>query len=343
MKSFLRKIAFILIITLTILAYWIAGRAILKNYENQKVEELQLEKSEAALKLMEVSDYINANGSSFENIGIDSQLTYKFKGVFNNYVKSLFKYYDYKDIEASRISERSRYLTIELLKRIGSWPDSIKQDINDNVKWIFFVDGMLSDGAIEYIGVNQTIILLRGDAQNLSYSKYEKSKILRPVKEAQRSEIDITIETNIPDDELSRLERTLLHELGHAIGLSRDESPKWNHYRWDIENYGKYRGVFKISRIDFKPNNDISKFYNKMGPYSNDGMDVSEYVQALADLPLYTISFYEWNNELEFVAEKNYCKYSKLFTRPESTVVTIKQPLATFILNKCVDYKITGI
>lgn len=322
MKKFVKVILVLIICILTAFAYWLAFLRINSVLNEAKFDSYKQEKELAAKRIIQSEEF--AERYSSESISCNDELNLIFNGNWNADYDVLFGVY--KEKSKLHISNRRYQIADLLIKRIKEWPDSLKGKLCENTSYIFFVDGLISDGKIEYVNNYENIILLSGDKPDLTYAKYLSYLIKSAIVENERNDIHVNVNTNVGKTEIDRLEITLLHEIGHEMALQNELNPRWNQFAWDVESIWGYRGVYELESIRMKPNNTcVAPLYESM--LGDKGqISISKYVEILDCIPRWTRSIYQWQNEYEYSAMREYCKLNKMRLTPETTelMVSIK-------------------
>lgn len=197
----------------------------------------------------------------------------------------------------------------EIRKRFAdlyaNWPEKLKSYCEENIYKVCIVDSLHSSGraiSLEREGV--FVILLNSQTlfqpPNVWATNAEVTAIKKDPKSKKR--LAVVIENGI--DVALTLENILIHEIGHAFGVSEKLTPNFeavyefpSKFPFFTETYDSYR---------MKPirKNEDDHHFDKLTYYSETKMELDDYIDLLERLESTSFpTIYASRNELELFAE----------------------------------------
>ncbi len=192
----------------------------------------------------------------------------------------------------------------------NQWPEKLKNYVDSTIYKVFIVKNLISSAEIISLNDQSAFVILIDEAEMQQTPNEWATNVQRMNFEnvTDGHKFNVKIEEEL--DPVLTFENLLIHEIGHAIGVTSGLTPDFNGRGILRENFKFYDKTYDKFLIEFEKKNESEKIYERLQFYEDikyGKIDFNEYVTLLKSLDNTSYpTMYSSRNAIELFAEYFY-------------------------------------
>lgn len=193
----------------------------------------------------------------------------------------------------------------------NQWPDKLKYYADSTIYKVFIVKNLISSAEIISLNDDSAFVILIDEAE-IQLEPNEWATNIQKLNFENLTDgykFKATIESQL--DPVLTFENIIIHEIGHAIGVTSGLTPDFNGSKILSENFQFFDKTYDKFLVDFEKKNESEKLYESLQYYDEDinygKMEFEDYVSLLESLESTSYpTMYSSQNAIELFAEYFY-------------------------------------
>ena len=190
------------------------------------------------------------------------------------------------------------------LPLFNQWPEGLKEYCQRYVSHVYLVDQLGCSAYVLQQNDTSFTILINRDAMESLPNDWFTNKEATAINLTSEYAIDHRIETDSNNRPEFTLETLLIHEVAHCIGITTNQTRKFNSGWGRLGQHSLLNGVFQVANVSMKMTDENQSQFGDFHYYRNKQLSMEKYVKRLRLLrnsPFPTM--YSSVNDLEYFAD----------------------------------------